>query len=75
MCFTSFSPFLLRIFRHCNSYLESPIRAVIGTIDTVYIASGIRISAIFHNISLSRHYHQMAFFALFGGLSVFETIY
>lgn len=35
--------------------------AVIRTIDTVYIASGIRISAIFKILLFSQHYHHMSF--------------
>lgn len=46
LCFL-FSVLFPWFYRNCYNYLQSPIRVVICTIDTVYIASGIGISAIF----------------------------
>lgn len=54
LCFLGF-------YQDCYNYLQSPIRAVIRTIDTVYIASGIGISATFKILLFSQHYHHMSF--------------
>lgn len=51
----------LWFYQNCNNYPQSPIRAVIGTIDTVYIASGIRFSANLSNSFFSQHYLHMPF--------------
>lgn len=59
VCFLLFC--FLSLYRDCYNYLQSPIRAVVRTIDTVYIASGIDISATFKILLFSQHYHHMPF--------------
>jgi hypothetical protein len=67
MCLVFSSGFVLLVSSKLQHLFRIPVLAVIGTFDTVYIASGIRISAISKILFSLQHYHRFDILAIFTG--------